>query len=34
MLPVAAATNERSFSTLQRLVAYLRSTLGQKLARN
>jgi len=28
-LPVTAATNERSFSTLQQLLAYLRSTMGQ-----
>jgi len=33
-LPVTAATNERSFSTLQRLLSYLRSTMGQKQARN
>jgi len=33
-LPVTAATNERSFSTLQRLLAYLRSTIGQNQARN
>jgi len=33
-LPVTAATNGRSFSTPQRLLAYLRSTLGQNQARN
>jgi len=33
-LPVTTATTERSFSTLQRLLAYLRSTMGQKQARN
>jgi len=33
-LPVTTATNERSFSTFQRLLAYLRSTMGQKQARN
>jgi len=33
-LPVTTATNERSFSTLQRLTAYLRSTMGQYHARN
>jgi len=33
-LPVTAETNERSFSTLQRLLACLRSTMGQKQARN
>jgi len=33
-LPVTAAANERSFSTLQWLEAYLRSTMGQNQARN
>jgi len=32
-LPVTA-TNERSFSTLHRLLAYLRSTIGKNQARN
>jgi len=29
----STATNERSFSTLQRLLAYLRSTMGKNQAR-
>jgi len=33
-LPVTTATNERSFSTPQRLLPYLRSTMGQNQARN
>jgi len=33
-LPVTTATNERSFSTFQRLLAYLRSIMGQIQARN
>jgi len=34
-LPVTTATNERSISTLQRLLAYLRSTsMGKNQARN
>jgi len=33
-LPVSTTTNERSFSTLQRLLAYLCSTMRQKQARN
>ena len=28
-LPVTTGTNERSFSTLRRLITYLRSTMGQ-----
>jgi len=33
-LSVTTATNERSFSTLQRLLAYLRKTIEQNQARN
>jgi len=33
-LPVTAATNEHLFSTRQRLLAYLRSTIGQNQTRN
>jgi len=32
--PVTTATNERSFSTLQWLLAYVRSTIGQNQACN
>jgi len=33
-LPVPTATNERSFSTLGRLLGYLPSTMGQNQACN